>query len=210
MSGETRKTEQAKPAFGARKLLMVITGAIQSVHLPYWLTWLRSGYPDLEIRAIVTRSALRFTTKQAVSALTSNEVYVDEWPDDAAPTALHVDLGEWADAIAVYPASLHYLSRAATGLADSPSMVIVHAASIPIGFAPSLPPGVEDNPVHQRNLKLLGERSNVVISATQRATSVTTGRSDARGAAPLPVLLRDIEEMRAELARKDENPKKST
>ncbi|WP_113692536.1 flavoprotein [Amycolatopsis albispora] len=196
MTEKPKPAGGAAPEFGAGRLLLIATGAIQSVHLPFWLTWLRGHYPGLEVRAVLTRGALRFTTKQAVSILTGNEVVVDEWPENAPTTALHVDLVEWAEAIAVYPASVHYLARSALGLADTPSMLTVHSATVPIGFAPSLPPGVEENPVYQNNIRLLEQRPNVVVSATQAARSATTGRSDARGAAPLSTVLRDMETIR--------------
>ncbi|ACU38676.1 flavoprotein [Actinosynnema mirum] len=188
------------PPFTPRRLLLVVTGAIQAAHAPYWVTWLRGAYPDLEVRSVLTRSALRFTTEQAMSALTGHEAHLDEWPAGAPPRALHVDLAEWADAIIVHPASAHYVARAALGLADTPSLLVLHASSAPIAIAPSLPPGLEDNPVYRANLDLLARRPNVVVSATRQARSATTGRSDARGAAPLTTALRDVEELLRKLS----------
>ncbi|SDE15676.1 flavoprotein [Streptomyces prasinopilosus] len=184
------------PAFTGRTLLLVASGAVNTVHLPYWLTWLRKQYPDVTVKVVATRSALRFTTLQALSALTSHEAILDAWPDEPRPTALHVDLVEWADSVAVYPASMHYVSRAALGLADSPSLLAVHSTDAPVVIAPSLPPRIEENPVYARHVKALEERSNVAVAPTQPAVSVTTGRKEARSSAPMWTVLAALENLR--------------
>ncbi|GAA2382444.1 hypothetical protein GCM10010420_00440 [Streptomyces glaucosporus] len=197
MTGEP--AVDTRPEFGGRRLLMIVTGAVNAVHLPYWLTWLRTHYPRVETRVVATRSAQRFTTLQALSALTSHQAITDEWPAEPRPTALHAELAEWADSVAVYPASLHYVSRAALGLADSPSLLTVHSTAAPVVLAPSLPPRVEENPVYTRHLGTLAERPNVSVAPTQAARSVTTGRREARASAPLWTVLGELERIRRTL-----------
>ncbi|HET6857726.1 MAG TPA: flavoprotein [Streptomyces sp.] len=189
-------SETTTPHFTGRTLLLIASGAVNSVHLPYWLTWLRKQYPEVAVKVVATRSALRFTTLQALSALTSHEAIVDAWPDEPRPTALHIDLVEWADSVAVYPASMHYVSRAALGLADSPSLLAIHSTAAPVVIAPSLPPRVEENPVYVRHVKALEERPNVSVAPTQAAVSVTTGRKEARSSAPLWTVLAALENLR--------------
>jgi phosphopantothenoylcysteine decarboxylase/phosphopantothenate--cysteine ligase len=185
-----------KPEFTGRRLLLIASGAVNAVHLPYWLTWLRGNYPDVETKAVATRSAQRFVTLQALSALTSQQAITDAWPDDPRPTALHVELAEWADSVAVYPASLHYMARAALLMGDSPSLLALHSTAAPVVLAPSLPPRIEDNPGYVQHLKALAERPNVAVAPTQAGLSMTTGRRDVRTAPPLPVVLGELERLR--------------
>ncbi|MFI6013449.1 flavoprotein [Streptomyces sp. NPDC051243] len=200
MTGTPAPSSAKPPApdadFSGRRLLLIASGAVNAVHLPYWLTWLRSKHPDVAVKVVATRSAQRFVTLQALSALTSHQAITDAWPDDPLPTALHVELAEWADSVAVYPASLHYMARAALGMGDSPSLLALHSTAAPVVLAPSLPPRVEDNPAYVQHLKALAERPNVSVAPTQPGVSMTTGRRDGRTAPPLPVVLGELERLR--------------
>nr|MDT0661796.1 flavoprotein [Micromonospora sp. DSM 115978] len=194
------------PQFGARRLLIVGTGAISIIHLPFWLNWLKTSYPDLEVQVVLTRSGERFVSRHAVSALTQLAPIDDRWPEEPQTEAIHVRLAEWCDAVAVYPACLNFISRLAVGLADTPALLALQCTTAPIGIAPSLPPGADQNPTVIDNLKRLAERRNVVVAATQPATSLTTGRRDAAGAAPLWTLVESIERLRVALAEEGTSP----
>ncbi|MDG4827768.1 flavoprotein [Solwaraspora sp. WMMD1047] len=188
------------PSFGARRLLLVGTGAISIVQLPFWLNWLKTSYPELAVQVVLTRSGERFVSRHAVSALTQLVPIDDRWPEEPQPDAIHVRLAEWSDAVVVYPACLNFISRLAVGLADTPALLALQCTTAAIGIAPSLPPGADQNPVVVENLKRLAERRNVVVAPTQPATSLTTGRRDAAGAAPLWTLIESVERLRVELA----------
>ena len=43
------------PVFGAERLLLVGTGAINVAFLPFWLNWLTMTYPGLECQIVLTR-----------------------------------------------------------------------------------------------------------------------------------------------------------
>ncbi|MGP3912343.1 flavoprotein [Nonomuraea sp. 10N515B] len=188
------------PAFGAQRLLLVGTGAVSVMHLPFWLNWLSGTYPDLELQVVLTPSAERFVSGHAVSVLTGRPCVRDRWPEEQQTDALHVRLMEWSDSMIVFPACLNFISRLSTGLADTPALLALQCSTGPIGIAPSVPPGAEQNPVYTANLRRLEERPNVVIAPTQAAVSVTTGRRDAAGASPLWVLVEALESLRLALA----------
>ncbi|MEU9603349.1 flavoprotein [Streptomyces sp. NPDC048057] len=190
----SRKTA---PEFGASRLLIVGTGAVNAMHLPFWTNWLRVNYPELQVRIVLTPSAERFITRESLTLLTQEAALSDRWPTETGPDgALHVRLVEWAETIAVFPACLNFISRLSLGLADTPALLALQCSEAPIGIAPSLPPGAEANPVFQANLRRLAERPNVTVAPTRPSRSVTTGRRDAAGAAPLWDLLTLIEERR--------------
>ncbi|MBT2446348.1 flavoprotein [Streptomyces sp. ISL-43] len=181
------------PEFSPKRLLLVGTGALGVSSLPGWLGWLREGYPDVETRVVLTRQATSFVTPAALTAIGGRAVLLDAWPTEPQVAAPHVELGQWAEAVAVYPATFHFTSRLALGLADTPVMLALQCTSAPIGLAPALPPGGLHSHAFQSHLAALHERSNVVVAEPEAGLSTTTGRLDASTAAPLPTLLQLIQ-----------------
>ncbi|MFF3444685.1 flavoprotein [Streptosporangium sp. NPDC002721] len=198
------------PEFGGERLLVVGTGAIAAMYLPFWLNWLTTAYKDLQVQVVLTASAERFVSGEALSVLVRREVVRDRWPEEVRPDALHVRLTEWSDSVVVYPACLNFISRLALGLADTPALLTLQCTSAPVAVAPSLPPGAMDNPTLLGHLRTLAERRNVVVAPVQATRSLTTGRQDAAGAPPLPTLIGLLEERRrslsAEGSRSEEEP----
>jgi phosphopantothenoylcysteine synthetase/decarboxylase len=191
---------QVTPALGARRLLLVTTGTASTAFLPFWLNWLRDSYPGLEVRAVLTVSAQRFVTAQSLSLLLGVDVIVDTWPDTPRPAALHVELAEWAEVTAVFPATAGFITRLALGICDTPVMLALQCTNKTVGLAPSVPPGMEANPAYQANLEALNRRVNVVVARTVVGRGATTGRYDQGVAAPMWELIQLIEKRRLALA----------
>lgn len=185
------------PLFGAERLLLVGTGALGVAFLPFWLNWLRGAYPKLQIRAVLTRGAERFVSREALSAIGDSVAEPDAWHDEPALGARHVEFARWPDAIAVYPASLHFIARFALGLAESPILLALQCTGAAIGIAPALPPSaLEHSEALAEHLETL-KRRNVVIAPPHAGRSASTGEADAAVAAPLSVLLELLEPCRA-------------
>ncbi|MFB7982789.1 flavoprotein [Streptomyces vinaceus] len=189
------------PEFSPKRLLLVGTGALGVSSLPGWLGWLREGHPDVETRVVLTRQATSFVTPAALTAIGGRAVILDEWPTEPQVAAPHVELGEWAEAVAVYPATFHFTGRLALGLADTPVMLALQSTSAPVGLAPALPPGGLHSHAFQTHLAALRERSNVVVAEPEAGLSTTTGRLEASTAAPLPTLLQLIQKRWSEGVR---------
>ncbi|ROV70441.1 flavoprotein [Streptomyces globisporus] len=194
-------TEQSAsaPKFSAQRLLIVGTGALGVSALPGWLGWLRETYPETETKVLLTRQASTFVAPAALAAIGGRPVEHDSWSTEPTTAALHVQLSQWADAIAVYPATFHFVSRFATGLADTPSLLALQCTNAPIGIAPALPPGGYESHAFRSHLSALRDRRNVVVAPPEPGRSVTSGRIEASTTAPLTTLLPMIEELRAEL-----------
>ncbi|MFD7450949.1 flavoprotein [Kitasatospora sp. NPDC059827] len=181
------------------RLLLVATGSTSAADLPYWISWLRACRPHLELKVVVTRSAERFVTRAALAGRSGGEVLQDTWPPDEG-TARHVQLSEWAEAIMIYPATLHFIARLALGLGDSPALLAAQCTTAPVGLAPALPPGGMDSAAYRSHWAALAARANVVVAPPGPGVSVTTGRADAWVPAPLPDVLELVERRQAELA----------
>ncbi|MEV8328422.1 peptide terminal cysteine decarboxylase LxmD [Kitasatospora sp. NPDC056731] len=183
------------PDPGFRRILLAGTGALGVAFLPFWINWFRNALPAVELRVVLTRSACRFVSAGAVSALGGREVFVDEWVDaprtggESGPAAPHVELARWPDLVLVHPATQHFVARYALGIADTPLLLALHATDALVGLAPSLPPAAERNPVVQEHLRTLRARPAVVVAPTVPAASAATGDVADGGAAPLTELL---------------------
>lgn len=127
------------------KLLVVVTGAASAMFAPFHLNWLRVAKPHIETHVVLTESACRFVQPLAIKALIQSRVNVDVWSDFPDGSSPHVDLGMWADAAVVHPATFSYVNKFAAGFAESPSLLALHCTSAPVVFAPSFPPGIEPN-----------------------------------------------------------------
>ncbi|MGP4001045.1 flavoprotein [Streptomyces sp. 8N706] len=198
MPDDLHETEQFR--FSFRRLLLVGTGALGVCSLPGWGGWLRENHPYLETRVVLTRQATAFVAPAALTAIGGKPLVHDVWPAEPQVTALHVELCEWADAVAVFPATFHFVSRFALGLADTPVMLALQCSSAPIGLSPALPPGGFQSHAMRSHLVALRERPNVVVADPELGRSVTTGVVGRGAAAPLPALLELIEKRRTELA----------
>ncbi|MEV4107412.1 flavoprotein [Nonomuraea sp. NPDC049695] len=165
-----------RPGAGLSRLLLVVTGSLAARNLPFALTLLRESRPGLSIRVVLTRSAEKFVTRAAL-APEADEVMADEWPDDDA-RARHVDWAEWAEAVVVYPMTLHFMGRLALGLADTPALLAAQCTRALVALAPALPPGGVESAAYQSHWSALSARPNVVLVPPRPGISTATGRAD--------------------------------
>ncbi|MFJ2033276.1 flavoprotein [Streptosporangium sp. NPDC087985] len=195
------ETDFVYPDFSGKRLLVVITGALSAAFIPGWLSWLRAGYPDLVIRPVVTRSAQRFVTLDAMTTLCGQRAVSDEWPAHVTQGAPHVEMSQWPDTIFVYPASLNFLARLALGMGDTPALLALQCATVPIALAPSLPPHGLNSPAYRSHKAALEQRPNIVIAPPKPGMSISTGQLDASVAAPMSLLVRLVEQRRIRAVR---------
>ncbi|MFN3925292.1 MAG: flavoprotein [Pseudarthrobacter sp.] len=154
-------------------LLVVVTGSPSAADTPTHLYVLRQLYPDMEVQVVMTKSAQRFVTSSALAHRTGKPVHRDEWGE--ADEALHVEVERWADAIAVFPATLDYLSRVAGGRGDSPSVLAIQCTAKPVVFVPALPPGGSESRAYRNHWEALSVEANMAIVPPRAALSVTSG-----------------------------------
>ncbi|WP_037836112.1 flavoprotein [Streptomyces sp. NRRL F-5650] len=200
MTDTTAPAPQDLPAFTGRRLLYAATGALTAAHTPFWVNWVRLYYPEVSVRMLVTRSAERFVTRQALASLSGTDVMVDGWPEDPAAEAPHVELAEWADTFVVTPATLGFCSRLAAGLTDSPLLLALQCTRAPVALAPSLPPGGAESVAYRRALSVIGEMPHVTVVPPVPGLSATTGRWDATINPPLPAVFAAAEALRGTMA----------
>lgn len=180
--------EPGGPSEPLVNLVIVCTGSVNAAVLPAAVAGLRLRAPGVRQQLVVTRSATRFVSPDALSVITGRPALLDVWPETFT-SAPHVELVEWADAFLVYPATAHYFARLAHGLADTPSLLALAGTTAPIAIAPAMPEGVWQNPITQRNAEVLAELGNVTVVPPVPGRSWGTGRDTGWLPPALPAVL---------------------
>ena len=119
------------------RILVGATGGIAAFKVVELVRMLQAD--GAEVRCALTRAARSFVTPLTLEVLTGHAVYGEEY---LSPTGsgeeLHITLAEWADAVAIVPATAHALARLVLGLADDFLTTTVLAFDGPLLVAPAM------------------------------------------------------------------------
>ena len=133
-----------------KKVLISICGGIASYKVCEVVsTLVKSG---VEVRVILTHAALQFITPLTLSTLCRYPAYTDEdfWqPSHGRP--LHIQLGEWAEIIAIAPLTANTLAKLVYGFADNLLTNTILASTCPILLAPAMNTDMWEQPTVQQN-----------------------------------------------------------
>ncbi len=88
-----------------------------------------------EVKVIMTPAAHDFITPLTLSTLSKNPVFTKFIKDDSGLWNNHVELGLWADAMVVAPASANTIAKMANGICDNLLTAVYLSARCPIFFA---------------------------------------------------------------------------
>lgn len=102
-----------------------------------------------KVRVAMTKAGARFVGPVTFSGLTGEPPHLDLWNPGYAGE-LHVELGGWADAIVVCPATMNLMARAAHGFADDVVLATLACARGPVLFAPAMHARMWERPANQR------------------------------------------------------------
>lgn len=98
-------------------ILLAITGSIAAYKTPSIASVLvNNGH---SVKAMMTKSADNFVTRISLSAMTRNHVFTDDNENANDGHIHHIELAQWADIVAVVPASYNTISKIKLKLADN-------------------------------------------------------------------------------------------
>lgn len=119
-----------------KKILLGVTGSI-AAYKTAMLTRLlvKEG---AEVKIIMTASAHDFITPLTLSTLSKNPVVTDFVKDKSGEWNNHVELGLWADAFILAPASANTMAKMAHGLCDNVLLATYLSARCPVFIAPAM------------------------------------------------------------------------
>ena len=118
-----------------------------------------------EIQVVMTDSAKQFITPLTLGTLSKRPVYSSFTQSENGTWNNHVDLGLWADAMIVAPATARTLSKCATGDCDDLLTAVYLSARCPVFFCPAMDVDMYRHASTQQNLKKLTSFGNTIIEA---------------------------------------------
>ena len=116
-----------------------------------------------EVQVVMTPSAKEFITPVTMSALTGKPVVSEFFTANTGEWHSHVDLGLWADAMVIAPATASSIAKMAHGVADNMLITTYLSAKAPVFVAPAMDLDMMAHPSTVANLKLLRSYGNHII-----------------------------------------------
>lgn len=120
-----------------------------------------------EVQVIMTPAAKEFITPLTLSTLTSAPVISEFFDKADGSWNNHVDLGLWADAFIVAPASASTIAKMAHGVADNMLITSYLSTRAQVFVAPAMDLDMFNHPTTQNNLKLLQSYGDQIIEPAE-------------------------------------------
>ena len=118
------------------------------------------------VQVVMTPSAKDFITPLTISTLSGRPVMCDFFQSGNGAWNSHVELGLWADAMIVAPATASTLGKMANGVADNLLVTTYLSMKAPVFIAPAMDLDMYAHPSTQRNVEVLKSYGNHIIEAT--------------------------------------------
>lgn len=144
-----------------RHIVLGITGGIAAYKSVVLLRLLVKA--GAEVQVVITPSGKEFITPVTLSALSGKPVICDFFTANTGEWHSHVDIGLWADAMVVAPATACTLAKMATGVADNMLVTTYLSAKAPVFVAPAMDLDMMAHPSTLRNLDTLRADGVTVI-----------------------------------------------
>lgn len=118
-----------------------------------------------EVQVVITPAGREFITPVTLSALTSKPVVTEFFSGRDGSWHSHVQLGLWADAMVIAPATAATIGKMANGVADNMLITTYLSMKAPVFVAPAMDLDMYRHPSTQRNLDTLRSYGNHIIEA---------------------------------------------
>ena len=144
-----------------KKIILGITGSIAAYKACYIIRGLiKQG---AEVQVVITPAGKEFITPITLSALTGKPVISEFFAQRDGTWNSHVDLGLWADAMLIAPATASTIGKMANGIADNMLITTYLSAKAPVFVAPAMDLDMFAHPSTQKNLDTLRSYGNHII-----------------------------------------------
>ena len=120
-----------------------------------------------EVQVIMTPNAKQFIQPLTLSTLSGKPVISEFFTANTGQWNSHVDLGLWADALVIAPATASTIGKMAHGVADNMLVTTYLSAKAPVFVAPAMDLDMMRHPSTVRNLELLRSYGNHIIEPAE-------------------------------------------
>lgn len=118
------------------------------------------------MQVIMTPNAKQFITPLTLSTLTGKPVISEFFTANTGEWHSHVDLGLWADAMVIAPATASTIAKMANGVADNMLVTSYLSARSPVFVAPAMDFDMMKHPSTVANIEKLKSYGNLIIEPT--------------------------------------------
>ena len=158
-----------------KKILIGVTGSIAAYKTAVLIRMLvKEGS---EVKVVMTPLAKEFITPLTLATLAKNPVLTDFYNPANGDWNSHVDLGIWADAFVIAPASANTIAKMAAGIADNLLLTTYLSARCPVFIAPAMDLDMLNHPATRKNFEILRSYGNIILEpATGELASGLVGK----------------------------------
>ena len=148
-----------------KKIILGITGSIAAYKAATIIRLLiKKG---AEVQVVITPAGKEFITPLTLSTLSSNPVISEFFSNRDGTWNSHVDLGLWADAMLIAPATASTIGKMADGIADNMLITTYLSCKAPVFVAPAMDLDMYAHPATQQNLARLRSFGNHIIEPAE-------------------------------------------
>lgn len=146
-----------------KKIVLGVTGSIAAYKAALLVRLLvKEG---AEVQVVMTPAAKEFITPLTLSTLSGRPVLSEFFNNDSGSWHSHVELGLWADAMIVAPATASTLGKMAAGVADNLLVTTYMSMKAPVFVAPAMDLDMYAHPSTVKNIATLKGYGNHIIEA---------------------------------------------
>jgi phosphopantothenoylcysteine decarboxylase/phosphopantothenate--cysteine ligase len=173
-----------------RKILLGVTGGIAAYKAATIIRlFIKEG---AEVKVVMTPLAKEFITPLTLATLSKNPIMVDFFDPEDGRWNSHVDLGMWADAYLIAPATANTIGKMAAGIADNLLLTTYLSSRCPVFLAPAMDLDMLAHPATVRNIVTLKSFGNHII---EPGTGELASGLDGKGRMAEPeVIVKEIKE----------------
>ncbi len=173
-----------------RKILLGVTGGIAAYKAATIIRlFIKEG---AEVKVVMTPLAKEFITPLTLATLSKNPIMVDFFDPEDGRWNSHVDLGMWADAYLIAPATANTIGKMAAGIADNLLLTTYLSSRCPVFLAPAMDLDMLAHPATVRNIVILRSFGNHII---EPGTGELASGLDGKGRMAEPeVIVKEIKE----------------
>ena len=150
-------------ALRGKKLILAVTGSIAAYKAAFLTRlFIKNG---AEVKVLMTDSAKHFLSPLTLSTLSKNPVISTINSEESWSN--HVELGLWADALIIAPATANTIAKLANGHCDNIISAVYLSARCPVFVAPAMDLDMWAHPATQKNCQQLLSYNNHLIDVEE-------------------------------------------